>query len=253
MEKIISVANQKGGVGKTDLAVNLSATLAIEGHKTMLIDLDPQASATHYLTDSEYDATITDVLLDDTNVDDAIVTSCVTNLDVIPSTLGLGGALIRLANDVNMQFKLRKALEKSQKKFDFVIIDTPPSLGILTVNAFAASHGVIVPVQPNFFSLKGLSDLLDTINQIQEMINPKLKFYGIIMTMFDRRNNLSTEVQEILNQRFGKRLFSTVIPISVKLAEAPSHKKPILQYSPKHKVSDSYRQLSQEFIKCVRN
>lgn len=253
MQKVISVANQKGGVGKTDLTVNLSTVLAMGGNKILLIDMDPQGSATHYITSTDFDTSITEVLLDGASIDDVIIPSCVKGLDLVPATIGLGGAQIRLATDVNMQFKLRQALKASKKKYDYILIDTPPSLGILTVNSFAASDGVLVPVQPNFFSLKGLSDLLETVNKLHEMINPKLELFGVVITMYDKRTNLSKEIEEMLKRRFDKKLFTTHIPVAVKLAESPGHKKPILQYAPKHKVSDAYRTLSEEFIKCVKN
>ncbi len=253
LQRIISIANQKGGVGKTDLSVNLAATLALNNNNVLLIDMDPQANASHYLTSIKYKNSITDVILEGKSIDDVIIQSCVKNLKLVPSSTGLSGAHLKLSTDVNMQFKLRQALKNMKKKFDYIIIDTPPSLGILTVNAFAASDGVFVPIQPNFFSLKGLSDLMDTIEQIHEVINPRLKLFGIVFCMYNKRTNLSKEVYEIVKKRFGDKLLSTVIPVSVKIAEAPGHHKPILQYVPNHKVSESYRELTKEFVKCVRN
>ncbi len=253
MSKIISFTNQKGGVGKSDLSVNLSAALAMSNNNVLLIDMDPQASASHYLTSTSYKKSMADVILEGKNIDDVIIPSCVENLKLAPATIGLGGAYLKLAADVNMQFKLRQAIKHMKKKFDYIIIDTPPSLGILTVNSFAASDGVVVPIQPNFFSLKGLSDLMDTMEQIQQVVNPRLELLGIVFCMFNKRTNLSKEVYKIVQDRFGDKLLATTIPLAVKVAEAPGHHKPILQYAPSHKVSESYRELSKEFVECIKN
>jgi len=249
MHQVITVANEKGGVGKTDLAVNLSALLANMDKRVLLIDLDPQANASYYLAQDEFKFSTADVLLNEQPLDDVITSTCVKGLDIAPSTLGLSAAELRLANDVNMQFKLKKALKTIENHYDYIFIDTPPSLGLLTVNAFTAADGVLVPVQAHFFSLHGLSNLLRIIEDLKEVINPQLSLYGIVLTMYDRRTSLAKEVKQVVTERFDGKVFKTVIPTCIKLAEAPSHRKPITLYAPTNRIEGVYRQLAEEFLK----
>lgn len=249
MQEVITVANEKGGVGKTDLTVNLSAFLAGMGKRILLIDLDPQANASYYLAQDGFKFSTADILLNGQPLDDVITSTCVRGLDIAPSTLGLSAAELRLANDVNMQFKLRKALKTIENRYDYILIDTPPSLGILTINAFTAANGVLVPVQTHFFSLHGLSNLLKTIEDLREVVNPQLRLYGVVLTMYDRRTSLAKEVEQVVTDRFDGKVFKTVIPTCVKLAEAPSHRKPINLYAPTNRIGGVYRQLAEEFLK----
>lgn len=248
MSRVITVANQKGGVGKTDLAVNLSSQLAELGKRVLLIDFDPQANASWYLTKNSFKLSTADIMLNGIALDEIIVSSCVKGLDVAPSTMGLSAAQIHLSQDVNMQFKLKKKLEIISKNYDFIVIDTPPSLGPLTINAFTASDGIVVPVQTHFFPIRGLSDLLRIVEEIKEVINPDLRVYGIVLTMFDRRTSLAKEVKHVISERFGGMVFDTIIPVCVKLAEAPSHRKPICIYAPSNKIGKIYRELAEEFL-----
>jgi len=253
MHRVITVTNQKGGVGKTDLAVNLSSLVARTGKRVLLIDLDPQANASYYLTEDKFSQSTADVLLDGTSLDDVIVKSCVEGLDIAPASIGLSAAQLRLASDVNMQFKLKNVLSAVKNHYDFIFIDTPPSLGPLTINALTASDGILVPVQTHFFPIHGLSNLLKTMEEIKEVINPNLSLYGIVLTMYDRRTRLAKEVQDVVTGRFNGKVFKTVIPVCVKLAEAPSHRKPIILYAPNTKIGKVYTQLSEEFLRRLEN
>jgi len=253
MSSVITIANQKGGVGKTDLVVNLSSLLAGMGKRVLLIDFDPQANASYYLTKDSFTLSTADVLLDGVPLEEIVVKSCVKGLNVAPSSTGLSAAQLRLASDVNMQFKLKKALGAIKNQYDYILIDTPPSLGPLTINAFAASDGILVPVQTHFFPIHGLSDLLKTVDEIREVINPNLRFYGIVLTMYDRRTSLAKEVQQVVTARFNGKVFKTVIPVCIKLAEAPSHRKPICLYAPNNKIGKVYTQLTEEFLKRLQN
>jgi len=253
MQRVITVANQKGGVGKTDLVVNLSSLLAGIGKRVLLIDFDPQANASYYLAKDSFRLTTADVLLDGIPLDDIIVKSVVKGLDIAPASIGLSAAQLRLASDVNMQFKLKKALGAIKNHYDYILIDTPPSLGPLTINAFAAADGILVPVQTHFFPIHGLSNLLKTVDELREVVNPNLKFYGIVLTMYDRRTSLAKEVQQVVTARFNGKVFKTVIPVCIKLAEAPSHRKPITLYAPSNKIAKVYTQLMEEFLQRLEN
>ena len=249
MHEVITVANEKGGVGKTDLAVNLSSLLANMGKRILLIDLDPQANASYYLAQDGYKFSTADVLLAGHPLDEVITSTCVRGLDIAPSSIGLSAAQLRVASDDNMQFKLRKALKTIENHYDYILIDTPPSLGILTINAFTAANGVLVPVQTHFFSLQGISNLLMTIEDLKKVVNPQLRLYGIVLTMYDRRTSLAKEVEQIVTSRFNGKVFKTIIPTCIKLAEAPSHQKPITLYAPTNRISGVYKQLAEEFLK----
>lgn len=248
MQVKISVSNQKGGVGKTDLCVNLAAALASMGKNILLIDIDPQANSTDYLVKGNSYPTIVDLLAqDDVKVEEVIFGTEFPNLSIIPSSIRLSVLQVQLANEVNMQFRLRRKL-KTLNGFDYVFIDTPPSLGLLTVNALTASDEVLIPIQTHYFAMDGVTKLLDTVNTIREDLNPNLKIAGIVLTMYDRRTTLSKEVEDKVRNAFRTRVFQTVIPINVKLAESPSHHKPIALYSPYSTGAKAYVDLAREFL-----
>jgi chromosome partitioning protein len=255
---IIAVANQKGGVGKTDLAVNLSFQLATAGKKVILIDVDPQANATDYLVGAEtpFQKTTADLLLDDSvSLEDVIIKECRKNLDVAPADGNLSACQIRLANDINMQFKLKKklkALKEEPHEYDFGIIDTPPSLGLLTVNALTAANQVLIPVQSQYFAMDGVVQLTETIRKIREDINPNLKILGAVLTLYDTRTILSREVEAKVRSGFTNgRVFTTVIPVNIRLAEAPSYHKSILEYDSECKGAKAYESLTGEILSCL--
>lgn len=255
---VIAVANQKGGVGKTDLAVNLSHRLAMAGKKVILIDMDPQANATDYLVgaDAPIRKTTADLLLEDSvSLEDVRIKGCRENLDVAPADGNLSACQIRLANDVNMQFKLKKklkALKAEPYGYDLGIIDTPPSLGLLTVNALTAANQVLIPVQSQYFAMEGVVQLIETIRKIREDINPSLEVLGAVLTLYDTRTLLSREVEAKVRNGFKDgRVFSTVIPINVRLAEAPSYHKSIIEYDSECKGAKAYESLAEEILSCL--
>ncbi len=256
LTRVIAVANQKGGVGKTDLTVNLSCQLASLGYKVLLIDLDPQANSTDYLVspDAPQGKSTADLLLDDSvSFGDVVLAGCRANLDIAPSSQNLSSCQVRLANDINMQFKLKKklkALTDGDRHYDFVLVDTPPSLGLLMVNTLTAATDVIIPVQTHYFALDGVVHLQETIQKVKEDINPSLRVLGAVLTMYDRRTLISREVAEKVRDEFEGRVFSTYIPINVRLAEAPSHHKSIFEYDPKSSGARAYRDLAKEILAC---
>ena len=254
--RIFAVASQKGGVGKTDLTVNVACQLALEGNRVLMIDLDPQANATDYLVPPGAQAgkTTADLLLDESvTLGDAILQGVRENLDVVPAHQNLSSCQIKLANDINMQFKLKKklkALSELNEAYDFVFIDTPPSLGLLMVNTLTAATGVIIPVQTQYFAMDGMVQLQETIQKMREDINPGLKVLGIVLTMYDRRTVISREVGEKIRAESGDRVFNTVIPVNVRLAEAPSHHKSIFEYDPDSSGARAYKELVRELLSC---
>jgi len=254
--RVFAVANQKGGVGKTDLVVNLACQLASQGKRTLIIDLDPQANATDYIVQPGAHAgkTAAELLLDDSvNLNDVVMMGCRDNLDIVPSNQDLTSCQIRLANDINMQFKLKKklrALSDGDAPYDYVFIDTPPSMGILMVNTLTAANGVIIPVQTHYFAMDGVVHLQETIRKVREDINPGLRVLGIVLTMYDRRTLISREVAERIREESSDRVFNTVIPINVRLAEAPSHHKSIFEYDPASTGAKAYRELAKEILNC---
>lgn len=254
--RIIAVANQKGGVGKTDLTVNLACQLASLGNRVLIIDLDPQANATDYLVapGSPAGKTAADLLLDDSvSLDDVVMQGIRENLDIVPSHQDLSSCQIRLANDINMQFKLKKKLKSvtdGSRGYDYVFIDTPPSLGLLMVNTLTASSGVIIPVQTHYFAMDGVVHLQETIQKVREDINPGLKVIGVVLTMYDRRTLISKEVSEKVREEFNERVFTTVIPVNVRLAEAPSHHMSIFEYDSGSTGAKAYRELAKEILNC---
>lgn len=254
--KIVAVANQKGGVGKTDLTVNVSCQLASLGKRVLLIDMDPQANATTYLVapDVPISKTTADLLLEDSlTLEDAVIRNCRENLDVVPSDVSLSACQIKLANDIGMQFKLKrklKTLTEGSSPYDYVLIDTPPSLGLLTVNTLTAASRVIIPIQTQYLAMEGVVQLEETIQKVKEDINPGLDILGAVLTLYDRRTLISKEVETKVRDGFGGKVFSTVIPVNVRLAEAPSHHKSIFEYDPECKGARAYRELAMEILEC---
>jgi len=254
--KIVAVANQKGGVGKTDLTVNVSCQLASLGKKVLLIDMDPQGNATTYLVspDTPILKTTADLLLEESlALEDVVIRNCRENLDVVPSDVTLSACQIKLANDIGMQFKLKKklkALAEGGSAYDYVLIDTPPSLGLLTVNTLTAASRVIIPIQTQYLAMEGVVQLEETIKKVKEDINPGLDILGAVLTLYDRRTLISREVEAKVREGFGGRVFATVIPVNVRLAEAPSHHESIFEYDPKCNGARAYRELAKEILEC---
>ncbi|MBL41673.1 MAG: chromosome partitioning protein ParA [Rhodospirillaceae bacterium] len=251
-QKVFAVANQKGGVGKTTTAINLATGLAAVGLKILLIDLDPQGNASTGLGIEKSDRSINSysVISGETNISDAIRKSKIPNLDIIVATVDLLGAEIELIDQDQRGYKLDKQIKslKKQLKYDFILIDCPPALGILTLNALTAADSVLVPLQCEFFALEGLSQLMKTVEMVKLSFNPSLKLEGIILTMFDKRNNLSEQVADDARKNLGATVFDTVIPRNVRVSEAPSHGIPALLYDHKCSGSVAYMNLAKEFI-----
>ncbi|MBN2330404.1 MAG: ParA family protein [Candidatus Aenigmarchaeota archaeon] len=245
---IITVANQKGGVGKTDLAVNLSATLAKKGKKVLLLDMDPQANATTYLTGKKHRKTTSALLLNGKlKIKDIAVKTSVENLFIAPGSPELYATQIELLNDVGMQFKLKKKLS-AVKDYDYIIIDTPPSLGLLTLNALTASSHVMIPVQVNYFALDGVEKVMNTIHKVREDLNPDLDVKGLVLTMYDKRNNLSSSIEGLVRGSYGDKVFDTVIPINVDLSISPSKHEPITISSKESRGAYAYQNLAEELL-----
>ncbi len=248
MGKIISVANQKGGVGKTTTSVNLAACLAYIGKRVLLVDTDPQGNATSGIgvEKADVDQCIYDVLVDDVEASDVILTAKVENLDIIPATIQLAGAEIELVPTISREVRLKRALEKIKDNYDYIIIDCPPSLGLLTINALTASDAVIIPVQCEYYALEGLSQLLNTVRLVQKHLNEDLKIEGVLLTMLDARTNLGIQVIEEVKKYFQDKVYRTIIPRNVRLSEAPSHGEPIIIYDVKSRGAEVYLDLAKE-------
>ena len=251
MSRVIAIANQKGGVGKTTTAINLGASLAVAERRTLIIDIDPQGNATSGLglNRAEVDASIYDVLIDGVPIDDVRKREVhFSYLDVVPSSRDLVGAEVELVGRERREYMLRRALEAVRDEYDFVLIDCPPSLGLLTLNTLTAADTVLIPIQCEFYALEGLSQLLNTVRLVQRNLNPRLQIEGVLLTMYDQRLNLSRQVAEEAKEYFGSRVFRTNIPRNVRLAEAPSFGKPIVVYDVLSVGAQSYLSLAQELI-----
>lgn len=251
MGRIIAIANQKGGVGKTTTSVNLSACLAYLGKKVLLVDIDPQGNASSGVgvNKGEVQQCIYDVLIDDVSVKETILETKVENLHIVPATISLAGAEIELVSTISREVRLKRALQEVQGLYDYIVIDCPPSLGLLTINSLTASDAIIIPVQCEFYALEGLSQLLSTIRLVQKHLNKNLSIDGVLLTMFDARTNLGIQVIEEVKKYFQDKVYKTIIPRNVRLSEAPSHGEPIIIYDPKSRGAEVYLELAKEVIR----
>ena len=256
--KVVAVTNQKGGVGKTTTTINLSAALIELGKKVLIIDLDPQGNASTGLG-IDYDQrslTVYDVLLAETSVSKAVLPTSMEGLHIVPSNVDLSSADIELIKTANHSTALSSALSEDRSlvdSYDFIFVDCPPSLSLLTINAMVAANSVLIPLQSEFFALEGLSQLMLSVREIRNSVNTELRFEGVVLTMFDRRNNLSQQVEKDARENLGEIVFKTVIPRNVRLSEAPSHSMPVLTYEPRSRGAQAYRRLAKEFLKNNRD
>ena len=250
MGRIIAIANQKGGVGKTTTAINLSASLASLGKKVLAIDMDPQGNMSSGLgvDKNEVEKTVYDLIIGNIGIEECIYEEVIENLDVLPSNIDLSAAEIELIGVDNKEYILRDEGNKVKEKYDFIIIDCPPALSMLTINAMTTSDSVLVPIQCEYYALEGLSQLIHTIELVQERLNPELEIEGVVFTMYDARTNLSLQVVENVKDNLNQNIYKTIIPRNVRLAEAPSYGMPINLYDPKSKGTESYLLLAEEVI-----
>lgn len=250
LSKIIAIANQKGGVGKTTTAVNLGACLSTLGRKVLIVDIDAQGNTTSGVGISKADVEycIYDILINEIHPKQAIVDTALPNLKLIPATIQLAGAEIELVPTISREVRLKKALAMVRSEFDYILIDCPPSLGILTINSLTASDSVIIPIQCEYYALEGLSQLLNTIRLVQKHLNTSLQIEGVLLTMFDARTNLGIQVIEEVKKYFQQKVYQTVIPRNVRLSEAPSHGQSIITYDPRSKGAEVYLELAKEVI-----
>ena len=250
MAKIISIANQKGGVGKTTTAVNLSACIAARGKRVLLIDIDPQGNASSGLgIVADENKSIYNVLIEELDIKSTIKATMVKKLDVCPANIDLAGAEVELVSMISRETRLKDAIDEIKDAYDYIIMDCPPSLGLITLNAFTASDSVLVPIQCEYYALEGLGQLVNTIKLVQKHLNKELEIEGVVLTMFDARTNLSSDVAKEVEKYFGNKVFQTVIPRNIRLSEAPSHGLPITLYDPESKGALTYKKLAKELLK----
>ena len=251
MGKIIAVANQKGGVGKTTTSVNLSALLAKKGKKVVLLDADPQGNATSGLgVDKNVEKSLYDVLVNEEPVENTLQDTIEKNLKICPSNVNLAGAEVELVSQMSREHRLKEQLDQIKDKYDYIFIDCPPSLGLITLNSFTAADSVLIPVQCEYYALEGLGQLINTINLVKKHLNKSLEIEGAVLTMYDIRTNLSNQVVKEVKKYFDDKVYKTVIPRNVRLSEAPSFGMPITTYDPKSKGARSYEKLAKEFVKA---
>ena len=250
MGRIIAIANQKGGVGKTTTAINLSASLASLGKKVLAIDMDPQGNMSSGLgvDKNEVEKTVYDLIIGNIGIEECIYEEVIENLDVLPSNIDLSAAEIELIGVDNKEYILRDKVNKVKEKYDFIIIDCPPALSMLTINAMTTSDSVLVPIQCEYYALEGLSQLIHTIELVQERLNPELEIEGVVFTMYDARTNLSLQVVENVKENLNQNIYKTIIPRNVRLAEAPSYGQPITIYDPRSAGAEGYRLLAEEVL-----
>ncbi|MCQ6563420.1 ParA family protein [Paenibacillus mendelii] len=250
MSKTIAITNQKGGVGKTTTSVNLGACLASLGKKVLLVDIDPQGNTTSGIGINKADVAhcIYDVLINDVHPKDATVPTNIEGLYMIPATIQLAGAEIELVPTISREQRLKKSLQLVKSQYDYILIDCPPSLGILTINSLTASDSVIIPIQCEYYALEGLSQLLNTVRLVQKHLNTSLQIEGVLLTMFDARTNLGIQVIEEVKKYFQQKVYQTIIPRNVRLSEAPSHGQSIITYDPRSKGAEVYLELAKEVI-----
>lgn len=251
MGKVIAITNQKGGVGKTTTSVNLSACIANSGKKVLLIDMDPQGNASSGLgiDKDSLELCIYDVLINGMTMNDVIVPTALKKLKIVPASIDLAGAGVELVNLPKREHILKKALKEIRDDYDFIFIDCPPSLDLLTLNALTAADGVLIPIQSEFYALEGVSQLINTVNLVKKSLNEKLEIEGVLLTMFDGRTNLSIQVADEVKKFFTTKVYKTIIPRNVRLSEAPSYGEPIIIYDPRSKGAEVYMKLAKEVIK----
>lgn len=250
MSKVIAVFNQKGGVGKTTTNVNLSASMGKMGKKVLVLDLDPQGNTTsgYGVNKNEVENTIYEVMLDSLDIKEAIINTEFDNIDVVASATELSGAEIEMTSMENREFVLKNALESVREDYDYIFIDCPPSLGMLTINSLTAVDSVLIPIQCEYYALEGVSQLMETIKLVKSRLNPSLEIQGVVLSMFDGRANLSIQVVEEVKKYFKGSVYTTLIPRNVRLAEAPSHGMPVIYYDVKCRGTEAYMELAEEFI-----
>lgn len=250
MGRIIAIANQKGGVGKTTTAINLSASLAEKGQKVLAIDMDPQGNMTSGLglDKDDVDKTIYDMIIGESEIETVIKKETIENLDILPSNVDLSAVEIELIDVENKEFIVKNSIQKIRDNYDFIIIDCPPSLSLLTINAMTTADSVLVPIQCEYYALEGLSQLIHTINLVKQRLNANLEIEGVVFTMYDARTNLSLQVVENVRRNLEQNIYNAIIPRNVRLAEAPSHGLPISMYDPKSTGADAYRDLADEIL-----
>jgi len=251
MGRIIAIANQKGGVGKTTTSINLSACIAAKGKKVLVIDIDPQGNTTsgYGIEKNELDNTIYELILGDCSIEDCILKEIFPNISILPSNVNLAAAEIELIGVEKKEYILKNEIDWVKDKFDFIMIDCPPSLNLLTINAMTTADSVLVPIQCEYYALEGLSQLIHTINLVKERLNPDLDMDGVVFTMYDSRTNLSAQVVENVKSHLSQKVYGTLIPRNIRLAEAPSYGKPINMYDAKSAGSESYMSLADEVIR----
>ena len=250
MGRVISIANQKGGVGKTTTSINISTILAKKGKKVLLIDADPQGNATSGIgMEKKTEKSIYDVIIEETKIEEVAVETQVKNLKICPSNINLAGAEVELVSMMSREYRLKERIEEEKENYDYIIIDCPPSLGLITLNAFTASDSVLIPVQCEYYALEGLEQLMNTVNLVKKHLNKELELEGAVLTMYDARTNLSNQVVKEVKNYFEDKVYKTVIPRNVRLSEAPSFGMPISLYDPKSKGAKCYDKLVKEILK----